>query len=638
MASQPKRHGTPALADLLPASVPGRCAVPPSPELLEKLRTDLEHLGATKRGKGLGRKLKAPEPRRPGLNDGLIVPGSYFPLGTSVEGVRWHAAERAPLRGTVQVIAVLVDFSDQPFANGAATRQHFEDLFFSSTGVAGGTQSVRQYYSEVSNGLVDIAGHVVGPYRMPRTLATYAHGESGMGTAEPNARTMARDAVEAADPDVDFAPYDNDGNGYVDAFIIIHAGRGAEETGSSGDIWSHKWVLAGGEYATDSTKVYGYLTVPEDARLGVCAHELGHLLFGFPDLYDTDGTSEGVGNWCLMGGGSWNGGGNVPAHPSAWCKVQQDWVSVVRQAANSTVSVPDVKDAHRVYRLWKDGAPGQEYFLLENRQKQGFDADLPGEGLLIWHIDEAIAGNTNELHPKVKLEQADGNEDLENARNRGDSGDPFPGSAGKRAFTRSTTPNSHSYGGVDTCVAVTSIPDPGPIMSMHLAVRCGPVKRIEKGHLKERVKDLLKDRKELKEKEIRKDLPDKPVKEIREKGTTFEKPVREKRPEKPVIDKGAALDKPPTTEKGGEKLAEGKPGLGASTHLTANAEAQVLASLEARVAALEALLGESLAPFIGTELRPDLTQSALYDEEDWTADDNDVLDDKRTYDSKPRDQ
>ena len=139
---------------------------------------------------------------------------------------------------------------------------------------------------------------------------------------------MARDAALAADADVNFAPYDNDGNGYVDAFIVIHAGAGAEETGSSNDIWSHKWVLAGGEYVADTTKIFAYLTVPEDSRIGVCAHELGHLLFGFPDLYDTDYISEGIGNWCLMAGGSWNGGGDMPAHPSAWCKANQGWVSV----------------------------------------------------------------------------------------------------------------------------------------------------------------------------------------------------------------------------------------------------------------------------------------------------------------------
>jgi len=132
---------------------------------------------------------------------------------------------------------------------------------------------------------------VVGPLRLPQTMATYAHGAAGTGLALPNAQTMARDAVLAADPNVDFTPYDNDGNGYVDAFIVIHAGAGGEVTGNSNDIWSHKWVFNNGALNADGTKVFGYLTVPEDCKIGVCAHELGHLLFGWPDLYDTDESS-----------------------------------------------------------------------------------------------------------------------------------------------------------------------------------------------------------------------------------------------------------------------------------------------------------------------------------------------------------
>src|SRR5436190_18841622 len=102
---------------------------------------------------------------------------------------------------------------------------HFRDLFF-SLGVLP-TKSVREYYREVTNGLIDIQGDVVGPFRMPQTLASYAHGGSGLGSALPNARTMARDAALAANPTVNFTPYDNDGDGFVDAFIVIHAGPGA---------------------------------------------------------------------------------------------------------------------------------------------------------------------------------------------------------------------------------------------------------------------------------------------------------------------------------------------------------------------------------------------------------------------------
>ena len=311
---------------------------------------------------------------RPGFNDGLIVPGTEFPLDTPLGVVRSAAALRAPLRGNVRVIVVLVDFVDAPMTKSP---DHFRDLFFSTGKVP--TGSVREYFSEVSSNLITITGEVVGPYRLPRTLASYAGGESGVDNPEPNARTMARDAAQLANADVDFGPYDNDGNGFVDAFIVVHAGPGGEETGNGGHIWSHKWVLAGEPFNADNTKIFAYLTVPEDCRIGVCAHELGHLVFGWPDLYDTDESSEGLGNWCLMAGGSWNGNGDIPAHPSAWCKAGQGWVTVANRTTNGDVSLPDVKTSKTVHRLWKNGAAGGEYFLIEHRRQTGTTAGCPAK-------------------------------------------------------------------------------------------------------------------------------------------------------------------------------------------------------------------------------------------------------------------
>jgi immune inhibitor A len=282
---------------------------------------------------------------------------------------------------------------------------------------------------------------------------------------------MARDAVIASDPTVDFTPYDNDGNGFVDAFIMIHAGAGGEVTGSSDDIWSHKWTLDGGARAVDQTKIFGYLTVPEDCKIGVCAHELGHLLFGFPDLYDTDSTSEGIGNWCLMAAGSWGGGGDTPVHPSAWCKANQGWVTIDNLKTDAAVNVPDVKTSNKVLRLWKNGAPGDEYFLLENRQQTGFDISLPGNGLLIWHIDDSQSTNTDEKHYKVALMQADGKRDMEHNANRGDAGDPYPGTGNNRTFNAISDPNSKSYANADTSVAVTGIGVSGATMTAQIQVK-----------------------------------------------------------------------------------------------------------------------------------------------------------------------
>lgn len=158
---------------------------------------------------------------------------------------------------------------------------------------------------------------------------------------------MARDAARLANPDVTFSKYDNDNDGYVDAFVIVHAGMGAERTGKGTDIWSHKWTLADGPYDADGTKIFSYLTVPGDCKLGVCAHELGHLAFGWPDLYDADYSSEGVGVWCLMAAGSYNGNEDNPSVPCAWCKVDQGWVEVDTPGKTMQVELRDVKDQHR---------------------------------------------------------------------------------------------------------------------------------------------------------------------------------------------------------------------------------------------------------------------------------------------------
>jgi immune inhibitor A len=398
---------------------------------------------------------------KPGLDDGTIFPPNAFPLGTSMRAIRSAAAERAPLRGNINVVVVLVDFSDRPMTKSVS---HFEELFFSRNKLPNG--SVADYFDEVSNQAVQITGRVAGPFRLPRTIHEYAHGEAGTGDVLPNARTMARDAALAAKPQINFAPFDNDGNGFVDAFIVIHAGSGAEETGNNDDdIWSHKWVLDGDTaLPVNGKNIFAYLTVPEDARIGVCCHELGHLIFGWPDLYDVDNSSEGVGNWCLMGGGSWNGPsagadpGDVPAHPSAWCKKNQGWVTVTAPSANGSVTMDDVKTSRTILQLWKNGDQNsQEHFLAENRGRNGYDRALPGEGLLVWHIDDALDSNRDENHYKVALLQADGRRDLERATNRGDAGDPYPGTTGNSSITAKTTPSSRSYAGVDSSVAITNV-------------------------------------------------------------------------------------------------------------------------------------------------------------------------------------
>jgi immune inhibitor A len=288
-----------------------------------------------------------------------------------------------------------VDFSDKII--GANALQRFKNLFFSTRRTIP-TGSVTEYYADVSGGKISLTGEVIGPFRMPQRSSYYANGQSRLGQNFPNIRNLAADALTAAKTSgqINFQPYDNDRNGYVDAFIVVHAGSGSEQTGNVNDIWSAKWVLPQ-EVTVNTVKVFGFLTIPEDANAGVCAHELGHLLFGWPDLYDIDNPqigiigviSAGIGNWCLMSAGSWgalpgNPAGTTPCHPSAWCKANQGWVNVVTETDSRFITLPDVKMTPReVHRLWRNGdTTSKEYFLMENREKVGFDGSLPGAGLL----------------------------------------------------------------------------------------------------------------------------------------------------------------------------------------------------------------------------------------------------------------
>ncbi|KAJ4369585.1 hypothetical protein N0V83_005347 [Neocucurbitaria cava] len=354
----------------------------------------------------------------------------------------------------------------------ASTKERMQDLWFSANRRVP-TGSVTEYFSEVSNGAISLRGEVVGPFTLPNQKSHYANNQCGRGWPEPNSQTMANDAFDAAfgNVDFDFKMFDNDGNGYVDAFVVVHAGRDAAETGQANDIWSVKWTLPA-EREADGAKVYGFLTVAEDAKCGVCAHEIGHLVFGWPDLYDTDYESSGTGNWCLMSFGCWGSGGDRPVHPSAWCKANQGWVETITEMENHEITLEDVKAGRKVHRLWTNGdASSQEYFLIENRQLIGFDQYLPAGGLLIWHIDDSAWSNTDESHPKVKLIQADGLELLKGNWGRGDVGDVFPGFVQNCTFNSASNPNSRAYSGEDTLVSVTDIPAPSPSMTFNITVK-----------------------------------------------------------------------------------------------------------------------------------------------------------------------
>lgn len=415
-----------------------------------------------------------------------------------------------PTTGLGKIPVILIAFPDDP---PIYSPLDFYDLLFGR-----GTNSLSDYYREVSYGAFNVSGgsaeKVFGWFTASKAHDYYGANDSSGSDRWPG--DLAYEAIrQAAEAGVNFAEYDTNGDCFVDMVAIVHSGSGEDAGGASSDIWAHSWSLseakgAGyshyGAYDTgiacpsDHSKkimVDDYTMQAERfpsgmgmQTIGVFAHEYGHVL-GLPDLYDTDGTSQGVGNWSLMGDGLWNsvgeGGvffmvGNRPAHLDAWSKYKLGWISP-KQVTGTLANIPiqAASTAPDAYQLLSGSPAKGEYFLVENREKSNFDAGLPGSGLLIWHVDAAVANNMKECWPggpyscasrhyKVALVQADGHNDLNENINRGDDGDPFPGTAGVTSFDDISSPASTLYNGKASGISVSNISQPGPVMNATLSV------------------------------------------------------------------------------------------------------------------------------------------------------------------------
>lgn len=342
------------------------------------------------------------------------------------------------------------------------------------------TGSMREYWLSVSGGKLEVKG-TVHEWELIRNSTVcevpragcYAQGDSGVRSSEPNMITLVRDAVRAFDEQVDFSMFDSNLDGTVDGLILVHPGVGAEESGEDGDFWSSMWEIDP-PLLHDGVKIDSFVIVPEltcrgpeddpcavtgPMAIGVAAHEFGHIL-GLPDLYDTSYWSNGIGVFDLMSAGAYGGDLTTPESPvglSAWVRIALGFVQpkLISGDADS-VKVPG--DGGTVVRIPANGPDDTEqYFLVENRQANGFDGSLPCHGLYIWHIDDKLIAqryldrNSVQafwLHRGVDLEEADGQNELDKRpyrENRGDAGDCYPGEAQRTRFSRFTVPSSEPY-------------------------------------------------------------------------------------------------------------------------------------------------------------------------------------------------
>src|SRR6185369_14111273 len=176
----------------------------------------------------------------------------------------------------------------------------------------------------------------------------------------------------------------------------------------------------------------------------------------------------GPGNWCIMGSGAYGGEDRTPQQPTrpcAWAMQDAGWLPSINVTQSGILQFAPVTGADaKIYRLWWQGDPSAEEFLIENRQKLGRDAGLPGEGLLIYHVDEGVIENSRQQNrvnlrptPGLRVEEADGGYQLTGSFDRGTPGDPFPGSTHNTRFADDTAPSTRRFDGRHTNLSLSGI-------------------------------------------------------------------------------------------------------------------------------------------------------------------------------------
>lgn len=344
---------------------------------------------------------------------------------------------------TYNCIVILCQFTDHYATQDTNPPARFEQMLFSRGTFWSG--SMRDYYLETSYGQFQVTGMVTVWLTLNQTYAYYVNHARGFGSYPQNAQKLAEDAVLAADPVVDYSIADNNHDGTVDALIIVHAGHGYESSGDDDDVHSHFWHIHD-PMDLDGVRINGYTMQPEFSTMGVFAHEFGHNL-GLPDLYDTDYSSSGLDKWSIMAGGSWIAGGIRPGHFDIWSRSKLGFIApILVTDYYPDAPFPPIENAAVGYRLNPSGITGPEYYMVEYRARTLFDRDLPGSGLLLYHIDENARDNSDETHYKVALIQADNRMNLE-GNAPADEGDPYPGITDNRGWDRTTHPYPFIYAG-----------------------------------------------------------------------------------------------------------------------------------------------------------------------------------------------
>jgi M6 family metalloprotease-like protein len=308
-----------------------------------------------------------------------------------------------PAVGSPRVLVVLAAFSDLAFQTENA-HEYFNTILSTPNYTENGfTGSALDFYSDASSRQFTPQFDVVGPVTLPKPMSYYGGDkvEGGYSVIDSNAAEMVVDACRLLDSQVDFSRYDANGDGLIDNVFIFYAGRGQASGGDDDTVWPHSWDVSQKGVFLDGVKLGSYacsneitIKLADDGEsyelvtdaIGTFCHEFGHVV-GLPDLYSTSYTAARTpDSWDIMCSGSYNNSSHTPPTFSSWERAALGWLTPqVLERSGNYVLKNNIQDTNTAYLIPTYKA--NEFFLLENRYPVKWDEFVPGNGMLVWHID-----------------------------------------------------------------------------------------------------------------------------------------------------------------------------------------------------------------------------------------------------------
>jgi len=309
-------------------------------------------------------------------------------------------SSQVPQTGSPRIPVILVNYKDKKFISTNPKTVWQEQIS------AANQVSVYQYFVDQSFGKYTPQFDIYGPYTLANNRSTY--GGNDYSGNDKGVGKMVGEACSGMDSSIDWTKYDNDGDGVCDVVIVLYAGDGeasSYDSDAENSVWPCQWDLASSDYGKNLTldgvtvskfavfnELYGQDLTKIDG-IGTMCHEFSHCL-DLPDFYCTNyGNYFGMGSWSLLDYGSYNNDGYTPCGYTAYERNFMGWYDYETPVEGKRYTTQPVADGGKAIKVTTPSA--NEYFVIENIQKTGWNAYAPAAGLQVTHVTYTATKWTN---------------------------------------------------------------------------------------------------------------------------------------------------------------------------------------------------------------------------------------------------